>query len=64
MSIGQGTPMIVRDRETGENQKVYVFVAFPPCRYYSNVEVSSSMESENWITVHIHAFESMEVSQE
>jgi len=52
-----GSTMEVRDKETGEFHKVYLFVASLPCSSYSYVEGFYSMDSLSWITGHIHAFE-------
>jgi transposase len=52
-----GSTMEIRDRETGEFNKVYLFVASLPCSSYSYVEGFYSMDSLSWITGHIHAFE-------
>jgi transposase len=52
-----GSTMEIRDRETGEINKVYLFVASLPCSSYSYVEGFYSMDSLSWITGHIHTFE-------
>lgn len=52
-----GSTMNVREQTTGEILDVFLFVATLPCSSYSYVEGFYSMNSLNWITGHIHAFE-------
>ncbi len=51
-----GKTAIVQDSLTGEGLKAYIFVATLASSGYSYVEAFLSMEMENWITAHIHAF--------
>ncbi|MTW88363.1 IS21 family transposase [Virgibacillus dakarensis] len=52
-----GQTMSIKDNITGENIPAYVFVSALPCSQYAYVEAFLSMETENWITAHIHAFQ-------
>lgn len=52
-----GKTLSVYDKVTGEVTTAYVFVAVLPCSLYAYVEAFPSMESANWITAHIHAYE-------
>lgn len=52
-----GSTMSVRDQTTGEVHEVFLFAATLSCSSYSYVEGFYSMNSLNWITGHIHAFE-------
>jgi len=52
-----GKTPAVYDRITGEPTTAYVFVAVLPCSLYAYVEAFPSMESANWITGHINAFQ-------
>ena len=52
-----GATTSVVDRDTGEAQTAYVFVATLPCSGYSYVEAFLSQNQESWINAHIHAFE-------
>lgn len=49
--------MSIKDNITGEDIPAYVFVSALPCSQYAYVEAFLSMETENWITAHIHAFQ-------
>jgi transposase/DNA-binding phage protein len=51
-----GQTMSIKDHITGEDISAYVFVSALPCSQYAYVEAFLSMETENWITAHIHAF--------
>jgi transposase len=52
-----GQTMAMKDHITEEDIPVYVFVAVLPCSQYAYVEAFLSMETENWITAHINAFQ-------
>ncbi|MFC3041892.1 IS21 family transposase [Virgibacillus xinjiangensis] len=52
-----GQTMHLTDNLTGEEIPVYVFVSALPCSQYAYVEGFLSMNTESWITAHIHAFE-------
>lgn len=52
-----GSTLSIKDRETGEDLTVYVFVATLPYSQFSYVEGFLDMKSANWLTGHIHAFE-------
>jgi transposase len=52
-----GKTLAIYDRITGEPTTAYVFVAVLPCSLYAYVEAFPSMESANWITGHINAFQ-------
>lgn len=52
-----GQTMSIKDHITGEDIPAYVFVSVLPCSQYAYVEAFLSMETENWITAHIHAFQ-------
>ena len=47
----------VINRDIGEAQTAYVFVATLPCSGYSYVEAFYSRDQESWTNAHIHAFE-------
>lgn len=51
-----GDTMQVRDPDTAELHKVYVFVACLPYSNYLFAEGFYSMDEESWITAHVHAF--------
>ena len=52
-----GQTMKIIDNITGEEITAYVFVSALPCSQYAYVEAFLSMETENWITAHINAFQ-------
>ncbi|MBY0595224.1 IS21 family transposase [Bacillus bingmayongensis] len=52
-----GQTMHMKDNITGEEIPVYVFVSALPYSQYAYVEGFLSMDTENWITAHIHAFQ-------
>ena len=52
-----GTTMETVDRDTGEINKVYIFVATLAYSSYSYAEGFYSMNQESWLTAHINAFE-------
>ncbi|WP_173915206.1 IS21 family transposase [Halobacillus sp. Marseille-Q1614] len=52
-----GDTMHLTDHLTGEKIPAYIFVSVLPCSQYAYVEAFLSMNSESWITAHIHAFE-------
>lgn len=51
-----GTTMEVCDPDTGELNKVYVFVASLPYSGYMYAEGFYRMDAEAWITAHVHTF--------
>lgn len=51
-----GQTLSIKDHISGEDIPAYVFVAVLPCSQYAYVEAFLSMETEHWITAHIHAF--------
>lgn len=51
-----GSTLGLRDRETGETIKVYIFIATLPYSQYSYVEGFLDMKTESWLTAHINAF--------
>ena len=51
-----GQTASIRDSVTGDNIKVYIFVAVLPASQYTYVEAFSTQNLESWITAHIHAF--------
>jgi len=52
-----GQTAFLKDSLTGEPIPAYVFIAALPCSQYSYVEAFLSMDTTNWITAHLHAFE-------
>src|SRR5690606_30581906 len=52
-----GQTMSLIDNLTGEDIPVYIFVSALSCRQYAYVEGFLSMDTENWITAHIHALQ-------
>lgn len=52
------------DRDTGEEVKVYVFVATLPCSQYSYVEGFLSMDLSSWIKAHRNAYDYFEGTTE
>ncbi|MFK3958828.1 IS21 family transposase [Guptibacillus hwajinpoensis] len=52
-----GQTMSLTDHLTGEEIPVYLFVSALPCSQYAYVEAFLSMNSESWITAHIHSFQ-------
>jgi len=52
-----GQTMTMKDHITGEDIPAYVFVSALPCSQYAYVEAFLSMDTENWITAHINAFQ-------
>ncbi|MGP4073301.1 IS21 family transposase [Piscibacillus sp. B03] len=52
-----GQTMHLTDNLTGELIPVYIFVSTLSCSQYAYVEGFLSMDSESWITAHIHAFQ-------
>lgn len=52
-----GQTATIKDNTTGQDIPAYVFVSVLPCSHYAYVEAFLSMDTENWITAHIHAFE-------
>ncbi|WP_144462997.1 IS21 family transposase [Siminovitchia fortis] len=52
-----GQTMQIKDNITGEDIPAYVFVSALPCSQYAYVEAFLSMDTESWITAHIHAFQ-------
>lgn len=51
-----GSTGTIIDRDTGEEVKVYVFVATLPCSQYSYVEGFLSMNLSSWIRAHRNAY--------
>lgn len=51
-----GTTLKLIDRTTGEDIKVYVFVAALPFSQYSYAEGFLDMKSSSWLTAHINMF--------
>lgn len=52
-----GETLFLKDRISGENITVYVFVASLPFSQYTYVEAFLDMKSKSWLLGHIHAFE-------
>lgn len=52
-----GKTAFVINNITGEKIPAYIFVATLPCSQYSYVEAFFSMNTENWITAHINAYQ-------
>lgn len=52
-----GSTGFLKDRDTGEKVKVYVFVATLPSSQYSYVEGFLSMNLSSWLSAHRHAYE-------
>lgn len=52
-----GATLKLTDRVTGEDIKVYIFVAALPFSQYFYTEGFLDMKSASWLTGHIHAFE-------
>lgn len=52
-----GSTLTVRNSETGQDRKVYIFVATWPFSQYSYVEGFYDMKTDSWLSAHIHAFE-------
>jgi transposase len=51
-----GTTMAIRENITGDEIKVYLFVAVLACSGYAYTEGFLSMDQESWITGHVNAF--------
>lgn len=54
-----GTTLRVVDPDTGEQRKVYLFIACLPYSSYIYVEGFLSTDLESWVTAHTHAFEAL-----
>ncbi len=52
-----GTTLAVYDSCTGEVTPAYLFAAVLACSQYGYAEVFPTMESTNWISGHVHAYE-------
>src|SRR5699024_11562911 len=52
-----GATLKLIDRVTGEDIKVYIFVAALPYSHFCYAEGFLDMKSPSWLTGHIHAFE-------
>jgi transposase len=52
-----GQTAFIKDQFTGDPIPAYVFVAALPCSQYSYVEACLSMNTDNWVSAHIRAFE-------
>lgn len=55
-----GKTLSIIDPDTGENRKVYVFIATLSCSQLFYVEGSYRMDLPSWIRLHQHAFEFFE----
>lgn len=55
-----GQTLSVIDPDTGENRKVYIFIATLPCSQMFYVEGSYRMDLPSWIRLHQHTFEFFE----
>lgn len=51
-----GNTIPVYDSVTGEESKVYLFVAVLPCSCYVYVEACPDMKMESWLLCHAHAY--------
>ena len=51
-----GDPLWITDKATGELFPGYIFVAVPPCSWYTYAEICCDMKSENWLLCHVYAF--------
>lgn len=51
-----GDTAVVKDTDTGESIKAYVFVACLPYSGYAYVEAFFSMNQESWIAAHVNAY--------
>lgn len=51
-----GDTIPVFDSVTGEESKVYLFVAVLPCSCYVYAEACSDMKTENWLQCHVNAY--------
>lgn len=47
----------LKDSVTGQIIPAYVFVSVLPCSQYAYVEAFLSMDTQSWITAHIHALQ-------
>ena len=52
-----GNTMSLRDNLTGDEIKVYIFVAVLPCSGYAYVEGFLSQKQESWIQAHVNAYQ-------
>jgi len=52
-----GNTMSLRDNLTGNEIKVYIFVAVLPCSGYAYVEGFLSQKQESWIQAHVNAYQ-------
>lgn len=52
-----GDPLYYTDPDNGEEYPAYIFVAVLPCSWYTYADARESMNSENWLLCHKHAFE-------
>ena len=57
-----GDTLSIKDAATGEDIKVYIFVASLPYSQIFYVEGFLNMASQNWITGHINSFEYLEMA--
>ncbi|MGM0122792.1 hypothetical protein IGI37_002893 [Enterococcus sp. AZ194] len=51
-----GATLKLVDRDTGNQVKAYLFVATLPCTQYTYCEATLSMKQDDWINVHIRAY--------
>lgn len=51
-----GTTIPIFDNVTGEETAAYLFVAVLPCSCYAYAEACSSMQQDNWLMCHVHAY--------
>ena len=51
-----GDTIPVFDPVTGEEGKVYLFIAVLPCSCYVYAEACSDMKTENWLQCHVNAY--------
>lgn len=51
-----GDTIPVFDPVTGEEEKVYLFIAVLPCSCYVYAEACSDMKTENWLQCHVNAY--------
>lgn len=51
-----GTKLSIYDRDSGQSQSCYLFVATLPFSMYCYAEAFSSMKQEDWINAHVHMY--------
>jgi len=52
-----GDTLPVYDPVTGGQSPTYLFVAVLPCSCYTYAEACEDMQTENWLSCHVHAFQ-------